>query len=178
MNEPTKTKGRQPTPLPAIDLPQSVTETVKFLSSVVETEELYDKVSQRMVNLTPAMLKTALKLGFSHLEQILLRDERQKDVFLTKRFGTVFRTLDFEPPVEGQIIIAEFNGERHQGIVKTGQVIKWAFGQEGDKICALNQVSKWRPCVFTDQPVNASTVKGDVLGALERGARVRQGEKL
>lgn len=175
---PQKKGGRPRAPLPNADLPVTVPETIKFLKSVLDTHEVFDKKEQRMVTLQPPKVIQFAEATLIHLEQLILRQERQKDMFITKRFGTVFRTLDLEPPVEDQVIIVDIAGERHQGIVKTGLVYKWNMGQTGEKICAVNQINKWRPCVFTDKPVQTNTVRGDVLEALERGQAVRNGAKI
>lgn len=161
-----------------LELPSDPQLALRHLISVGTGRELYNKVEQRMDKLTPAQIIQILMEGLKHVDKRLTELDREKEAYLTKRFGAALRKLDADQPTNEQIIIAEFNGERQQVIIKDAVAYKWKHGITKEKFCAVTQVSAWRPCVFTDKPVQQSSPKNDVLAALERGRALKNGERV
>lgn len=172
-----KRKGRPPS-LEPVEFRGSFDETLQFIESVLETKELYSKTQSRMVPITPAQVVQVVSDGIKHMRKQRQAELEFKEAFVLKRFSNAFRTLDVDQPSPEDVIIAEHDGKRHQVIVKGGYCHQWSLGKVGEQVCALSKVSRWRPCVFTDKPVQQNSLKNDVLEALERGRAVKNGEKL
>jgi hypothetical protein len=174
----TRKKGGRPRKIAPVDCTGNYAETRQFIQQLCETGELYSKEEKRMVPVAGKQLAGIILQAMTRLDEILKEEQRFKAAYLLKRYSTTFRTLDADQPAPHEVIIAEFDSKRYQVIVQAGYCHLWNLGHIGEKVCALNQITRWRPCVFTDKPVRVSSVKNDVWEALERGQAIKNGEKV
>jgi len=175
--EPTKRKGGRPPNLDPVEFTDTFDETLKFIESVASTQELYSKKDGRMIPITGTQAVRIIADGIKHLRKKRQEELDFKEAYVLKRFSNSFRTLDIDQPAPNEVIIIEQAGKRYQVIVNGGYCHQWSLGKTGEKVCALNQVTKWRPCVFTDKPVQLDSLKNNVLEALERGKAVKNGDR-
>lgn len=170
-------KGGRPRSIEAVEFTGTFDETLKFLEEVCSKQELYSKIHGRMMPITGTQAVKVVGGGLKHLVKRRQEELDFKEAYLLKRFSGAFRTLDADQPAPNDVIIAEYQSKRYQVKVQGGYCHQWTLGQTGDKVCALNQVTRWRPCVFSDKPVQVHSVRNDVMEALERGAALKNGVK-
>jgi hypothetical protein len=183
-----KRKGAE-TPPPAAKLPEPLpppdTLTTDLLQAehillVLQTQEIYDK--QRLQALTPHGLVEYAKDKLAVLVASIKKRDKEREMLLLTRYGTVWRTLDQHQPVSGDLILCEKIGPegpvRCQCVVENGVAWEARLLEKTSKaFCKVPDITQWRPAQVPVKPVETATFKSDVMAALEKGRMITGGSK-